>query len=255
MKDAASETVLESGRVAVLQRDLASVLAQVASLTQERDSLTQERDSLIQERDQLRAAHARLLQELELLKRRLFIAKAERVDTAQLELEFAAKLRALEELAGTLGLATGDDPEAPEGGDDDGPKRRKRSGKPTGRRNVRTLNLPEERIEILDPVLEALVEEGKARRAGFEESSKLGHKRGGTVCVVVARAKYQTVDREGQTAIETTEMPPETLPRLLATPSLLAHVVVDKFADGLPLHRIEARFARDGVPVLRHPLI
>ena len=39
------------------------------------------------ERDLLRAAHERLRLELELLKRRIFAAKAERVDTAQLDLE------------------------------------------------------------------------------------------------------------------------------------------------------------------------
>lgn len=48
---------------------------------------------LEKERDALRRSYLRLQEELELLKRRLFIAKAERVDTRQLELEFAAKTR------------------------------------------------------------------------------------------------------------------------------------------------------------------
>jgi hypothetical protein len=48
---------------------------------------------LEQERDRLRASHERLRQELELFKRRLFIAKAERIDTRQLELEYARKLQ------------------------------------------------------------------------------------------------------------------------------------------------------------------
>jgi hypothetical protein len=47
-----------------------------------------------------------LRQELELFKRRLFIAKAECVDNArQLELEFAAKMRELDAMAKTLGIA------------------------------------------------------------------------------------------------------------------------------------------------------
>ena len=53
-----------------------------------------------QERDRLRASHEQLRLELELLRRRIFIAKAERVDTRQLELEFAAKLAALDKLSG-----------------------------------------------------------------------------------------------------------------------------------------------------------
>jgi hypothetical protein len=40
--------------------------------------------------------------ELELLKKRLFVAKAERVDVEQLELEFAAKLAELDALAKRL---------------------------------------------------------------------------------------------------------------------------------------------------------
>jgi transposase len=46
-------------------------------------------------------------------------------------------------------------------------------------------------------------------------------------------------------------MPPECFPRSLAAPSLLAHVLTDKFCDGLPLHRIEKRLARDGFPLDR----
>jgi transposase len=45
-----------------------------------------------------KASHERLRLELELHKQRLFVAKAERVDTRQLELEFAQKLRALEQV-------------------------------------------------------------------------------------------------------------------------------------------------------------
>ena len=40
---------------------------------------------LTHERDALRQSHARLREELELLKRRLFVAKAERIDTLQLQ--------------------------------------------------------------------------------------------------------------------------------------------------------------------------
>jgi hypothetical protein len=46
-------------------------------------------------------------------------------------------------------------------------------------------------------------------------------------------------------------MPKELFPRSLAAPSLIAHVIVDKFCDGLPLHRQEDRFARDGMPLDR----
>jgi hypothetical protein len=59
---------------------------------------------LAKECDHLRASHERLRQDLELLRRRIFVAKAERVDSTQLELEFAQKLSALDALSGQLGM-------------------------------------------------------------------------------------------------------------------------------------------------------
>jgi hypothetical protein len=109
----------------------------------------------------IRAAYAALRLDVELSRRRLLIAKAERIDTTQLELEFAAKLAALDALAGKV-APDDDEPE-----DDRGAKRR--SGTPrkrTGRRDLRALDLPEDRIEITDPVLE-----GIALRIGAEEST------------------------------------------------------------------------------------
>ncbi len=61
----------------------AALLAERAALAAEKQRTTQ----LEKERDVLKASHERLRLELELLKRRLFVAKAERVDTRQLELD------------------------------------------------------------------------------------------------------------------------------------------------------------------------
>jgi hypothetical protein len=54
------------------------------------------------ERDRIRHAYEQLKEHLELLRRRIFVAKAERVDVAQLELEFAQKKAELEELGRAL---------------------------------------------------------------------------------------------------------------------------------------------------------
>ncbi len=217
-----------------------------AALAAERAALVAERErvaALTAERDQLRKSHEALRLELELLRRRIFVAKAERVDTRQLELEFAATLRELDRLSGMT-------PPAPPPGDGDAaPPRPKK--KPTGRRSLRDLPLEEERIELPDEIFEGLVAAGKAKRIGFEESCKVAWKRGGLRRVVIARVKYSTVDAQGETVVETTPLPPETFPRSLAAPSLLAHVATDKHCDGLPLHRIEDRLARDGVRIDR----
>ncbi|ADO73739.1 hypothetical protein [Stigmatella aurantiaca] len=85
-----------------LHEPASAALARIAELEALLSAERQRSAQLENERDVLRASHERLRLELELLKRRLFVAKAERVDTQQLELEFAQKLRALEEVADTL---------------------------------------------------------------------------------------------------------------------------------------------------------
>ena len=199
---------------------------------------------LTAERDHLRASHERLRLELELLRRRIFVAKAERVDTAQLELEFAKALAELDRLGGVLEPEPA--PASGQGDNDGKPAPKEPKSKPTGRRNLRDIPMEEERIEIPDPLFEKLVAEGKAERIGHEESCKVAWKRGGQRRLVIARVKYRAVDAQGEAHIETAPMPPECFPRSMAAPSMLAKIIVDKYCEGLPLHRIEDRSARDG---------
>jgi transposase len=210
---------------------------------------------LEQERDNLRAAYERLREELDLWKRRLFVAKAERADNVQqLKLEYAAKLRQVDELAGTLGIAQ-HEAEADERPAKDSKRRGKRAGnRGTGRRDLRALALPEERIEIADPHLDKLVQEGKCVRHGFEERATLAHKRGGKCRVIVARVRYKAVDAEGNTDVITTPMHAEVLPGAIAAPSLAAHVIMENIGKGMPMFRLEDGFRRDGVGIDRATL-
>jgi transposase len=240
--------------------DLATMLASMPELAEllnaERAASSQRIADLEKERDNLRASHERLRQELELFKRRLFIAKAERVDDArQLELEFAAKMRELDAMAKTLGIAQ----EPPKSDDDtpakDGKRRGKRANnRGTGRRDLGELPIEEVRIEIADPHLEELVAKGKVQRHGFEETSKLAHRRASKVRVVTARVRYKTVDAEGNTDIITAAMPPEMLPGSIAAPSLSAHIIMENIGKGMPLFRLEDSFDREGIPIDRGTL-
>lgn len=202
--------------------------------------------ALEKERDRLREAHRQLQLELELLRRRIFVAKAERVDTRQLELEFSQKQEELTKLCERLGaavnpeLATDTPPPTP------APPQGKPKTKPTGRRDLRTYPIPEERIELLDPELE-----GKAERIGFEETVVLGWRKGGPVRFLQARAKYRTTSDDGTVSIVTVALPKRTFGRSLAAPSLLAKILTDKYSDGLPLYRQEERFEREGLPLDR----
>ena len=171
MSDATSPTneAAMAARIAVLE----------AALTAEREL----RASVEAERDRLREAYEALLRDVELARRRLLIAKAERIDTTQLELEFAAKLAALDALAGQVA----GDGEQPEGDGGTKPSGRGKRNKPTGRRNLNELDLPVERIVITDPVLD-----GKAQRIGVETSHELRWRRGGFVRLEITRIKYST---------------------------------------------------------------
>jgi transposase len=248
----------------ILRAALSETSAALASKTTLVTALTAECEQLRTERDRLLASYERLRLELELLKRRLFVAKAERADTSQLMLEFAATLAELDKLgpvpdaprapaddeAKTGDAPSGNEtPSPPPGGNTKDPKK-----KPKGRRDVRDAALEEERLELSDPLFEELVASGKAERIGYEESCKLMWKRAGMRRLLIARAKYRAIDAQGEAQIETTPLPPESFPRSLAAPSLLAHVIVEKYCDGLPLHRIEDRFTRDGCPIDRGTL-
>jgi len=229
---AATEQTAEElrARIAILEAALA---AERARADAERDRA----EALLADRDRLRAAYEQVQIELELLRRRIFVAKAERVDTQQLELEFKAKKEELDELARRLAGEPTVEPTPPPP-----PKTRKR---PKGRRDVAATPIAEERHEILTPELE-----GKAERIGFEESYQLGWRKGGPVKIVIARAKYRAKTDAGQTVV-TAPMPKRLFGRCLAAPSLLAKIATDKFADGLPLFRQEDRFEREGLPLDR----
>ncbi len=54
--------------------------------------------------------------------------------------------------------------------------------------------------------------------------------------------------------IHTAAMPPQPIPKSMATPSLLAQVAVSKYVDGAPLYRQEAMFRRIGVDLSRATL-
>lgn len=229
--------------VAELQSLLAAERARIAELEKERDNL--------------RASHERLRQELDIWKRRLFIAKAERADNEkQLKLEFADKMRQLDALANSLGIAQEGDSAVPaEPPARDGkPKGKRAKNRGTGRRDLRALPLEEERIEISDPHLEMLVQQGKCVRHGFDERVTLAHKRASKYRLVIARVRYKTVDAEGNADVITTAAPAEMIPSAIAAPSLAAHIIMENVGKGLPLFRIEDGFARDGVSIDRASL-
>lgn len=230
-----------SARLAALESALAARDAELATTRKERDFL--------------RSAYDALKLEVELLKRRIFIATAERVDNQQLQLEFKEKLALLNKMADTLEPKPeqGSTPSAPaNGGKPDGRKNRKKP--PTGRRKLDEIDeatLPVVTVPIVDPLFEQLVIDGKAKRVGVETSSKIGYERAGFRRVVTERVTYSAKRDDGTTELETAPLPAELLPRCIATADTLAHILTAKYCDGLPLYRIEQQFERMGLSIAR----
>ena len=233
-----TETRISEQEGKTLRRRVAELESALATATSKLESTTAERDKL-------RRAYDRLCEELELLRRRIFVAKAERVDTTQLELQFAAVKKELDALGFTDEKNEANDESEPEGDDKPPPR------KPKGRRDLRKMQVVrEDRVELLDEDFEALVAAGRAEHLGFAESCRLSYQRGGAVRVVVARAKYKIV-LSGEDTFITVPRPKELLRRSLLAPAALAHILIAKYAMGLPLYRIETWFKKDGLDLDR----
>ncbi|MHC4139681.1 MAG: IS66 family transposase [Planctomycetota bacterium] len=69
------------------------------------------------------------------------------------------------------------------------------------------------------------------------------------------RPKYackacEGVEDKGKT-VNIAPMPPTMIPKSISTPSLLAHIFIGKFCDGLPFYRQEKQFKRYGIDIIR----
>ena len=242
-------------RVVAMANELTSLRNDNVSL---RDELSKAKDALAH----LRVRYHRLLEELHLLKRRLVVAKAERLDdVADAQLAFDKLLAETQAIKNVLDACpSGEQPEAPPPAPSDKPRERTRKTPPTGRRDLSKCNLPEVRVELADPLLE-----GKAERIGVDESSRVAFERGGYRRLVMARVVYkESVHNEprqtdettdGRTAAATTEptfrivtapMPKEIVPRGMLAPSMIAHVLAIKYLLGVPFYRYEKQCALEG---------
>lgn len=89
---------------------------------------------------------------------------------------------------------------------------------------------------------------------GEETSETLEFTPARLVVLEHARLKYRCEDSEGASTVRTATAHPSPLPRSNAGPGLLAHVLVSKYGDGLPLARQERMFARHGAVLSRKTL-
>ena len=225
--------------------------------------------------ERVRKAYQNAIEQLHLLRHRIFVASAERRQDDGAQLAFDSMFEQVRKLSEQMDAAAAEasessiDEETSEAGEHGGetgnkpkPKRKR------GRRNLEESDLPVERIELTDPA-----REGTDERISFEESSRLGYRRGGPIRVVIARAIYkvEATDPAPTPAPEpgaepvvytepdavanavalgvrlvTTAMPKELFRRSFLAPSMIAHLLVSKYMLGVPFYRIEQAWALQG---------
>ncbi|MGK3958945.1 IS66 family transposase [Sorangium sp. So ce118] len=209
------------------------------------------------ERDEYRKLYELASIELERLRRHIYGQKAEHVDPAQTQLAFDAIVQLLAGSGAQPDAGATSPPEAGDGAAPDGTSGPSGGGdkgrqvRPHGRQKLPE-HLPVERIELLPP--EARDERATALvRIGEEVSETLEWRPASFVRLQIVRPKF-AVKGEPEQGVTIADIPDSPIPRCLAGPGLLAHVLVSKYADHLPLHRQEKMFERWGLHLSRSTL-
>jgi transposase len=186
--------------------------------------------------------NAALRQQLDLLCQKLFGKKSERVSPDQLHLAFAQLAEALKPRDEPTEMDTGERPG----------RQHRPPARPTGRRPLPP-ELPRTRIEIEVPEADRCCACGALKtRIGEAVSEKLDYVPARVRVIQTVRLKY-ACPRCHDGVIEA-PAPPQAVERSLATEGLLAHVVVSKYVDHLPLYRLERIFDREHLDLSRATL-
>lgn len=205
-------------------------------------ALREERDRTKHERDEYKKLYELVLLELERTRRHLFGKKAETVDLAQTQLAFL-------QAAASVTTLPADAHESGRGNQGKGDTLENKRN-PHGR-NKLPEHLPIERIELRPAEVELAPD--AFERIGEEVRELIEWRPASHVRVQIVRPKY-VAKNVVNAKILIAE--PQSLPieRGLAGPGLLAWVLVSKFCDHLPLHRLEGMLARYGAPIARSTL-
>ena len=250
-----------------LMDELSMTKQELAAVAPALEAARRDLERVKREYEQLHAAYTRKLEELALLKRRMFIAKAERPVAAAEQLVLDALFdQAKADAKAQLDLAQAEDqatsePEAEAGSSLDpsspkpdsagtGGESEEAGAGPKGRsrRNLEESALPVRRFEIHDPKLQA---EGTFFR--FEVSRQFGWERGGPVIIETALAIYRMPDEDlpSATKLVTSAKPREVFRRGLLAPSFAARLLASKYVLGVPFYRLEDELDALGAPLDR----
>jgi transposase len=201
--------------------------------------------------------------EIEVLKRRLYGPRSERTGTSEMQmtlgdilaedarlqkqLDTQTKGEASDGKPASQSEATGAGKPAAEDHGPAGPASNSGArAKPKGRRDLSVSKLPKVVVEFTDPELAK-----KGRLIGFDESRQLMRDPGGFKVLVRRTAKYELPVPDGGKTVLGVEMPRTLFPRALLHTSAVAWLAVEKFALGVPHHRLEQHLASEAEPLDR----
>jgi len=245
----------DSEREGALPESLDERLGALLAAKQEAEA---ERDKATHERDEYRKLYELVRLELERTRRHLFAKEPEGVSKEQLALALEAVEKKLEEAA--VEESNGE-PDEDDKLIEDKTGKSGKGGKarPHGRQKLPE-HFPEHRIELVPAEVDG--HEDAFKRIGEEVSTTLEYCPSSMVRVVVVRGKYIPIEQVGgaassdeepdaKTRVLIAEVPDKAIERGLAGPGMLAHVLISKYCDHLPLHRQERIFARAGLNLKR----
>ena len=237
-----------------------------------RDAVIAERDALSVQLSVIRKRYDALMHEYEKLRRALVGPKRESLRASEAQLTLLGILEALGRFSDGDEAAAIEAEKAIQRAKDllEGEQKTR---KPHGRRKLSLEDLPVERVVIEPPEREAVGGE-RLEWVADEVTEYIEHRPSSKVRVQLVYPKYVDPDVarvcEEPTTLgaplaaapipsttrrfviaERVELP---VPRCLAGPGLLAHVLVSKYGDHIPMHRQERILARDGLRVSRSTL-
>jgi len=108
-------------------------------------------------------------------------------------------------------------------------------------------------VEVIDvPEAEKTLPDGTPRPLiGCEDAERVAYQPPKIYVKVTRRLKYGSPAGAEENGVVTAPVPDALVPRCLADESLLAHLAVSKYADHLPLNRMEGVLKRSGVTLAR----
>lgn len=124
--------------------------------------------------------------------------------------------------------------------------------KKRGHRRPLPEKLVREVVKIELPVEEQVTEDGTPLKViGWEISEKLKYEPAQMSVIQYHRAKYGV---DSGDYVKAAPPVPSIIPGGIPTPELLAAIMVGKYADGLPLYRMEDIFSRQGIDLTRQTM-